>query len=311
MKNFNFKKTMDNLNLVNSYENVTVNVELITPLLAKSYLTKNFEHNRNVKSEHLKALTLEMKMNRFYLSNDAITFEQNGKLTNGQHRLNAVVESDTSQPFLVARNMVSTSKSIIDVGKRRNMADRIQVGGIEISLRECSSVRHAMATNILSSLGTNQYARTYHDNIVAHQYKKHTQFFDEIKKHNFSNTKAFWIGAALKIYAEMLYNNKQYAHGMSPLNRSLHFIYILHLGASDIAPVTKEYDFAATCLKNKALTRKSDEGKYWDDPHSWACTITAAYNFMIGKGTSKIHSAKKDPFSDFKSLPSTNRYVYK
>jgi len=298
---------MSKFNLQNLYRDVNVSLEFISPDEARNYLLHNFANNRPLKTEHLKDLTREMKMSRFFLSSDAITFESDGQLTNGQHRLSAVVESGTIQPFIVIKNMLPECKSIIDVGKKRMMADRITVSGVKISTIYCSAVRHAMAVVNNRNIGTTEYARPSHDDLVASQYIKHKEFFDILTEVKLSHIRAFWMGGALKIYAEMKSKpNKIYPHGMNALDRTLHWIYIVTTGCSDVGPVQKEYDIAAIKVQQKALTRKQQDNKYWCDPEAWCLTVAAAHHFMTGTGITNLYKASKDPFTPFKRLPSTN-----
>ena len=216
--------------LANLYQGIDYCLEFVTPDKAQFYLEKNFENNRKISRNNLEELKREMKNSRFILSDSAICFDTNGILVNGQHRLLAVVQTGMTQPFLVVKNMPSKSKQIMDVGKSRCMSDRITISGVRISRRDCATIRHAMA-NIGQTTGTEQYARPCHDALVSETYLKHNQFLYLMSKvcpTNTSRVRSFFLGAALKIYAEMTYNNqsgknKKYDHLMSPKERALHW----------------------------------------------------------------------------------------
>ena len=216
------------------YEGIDYSLEFITPEKAQFYLEKNFENNRKISTNNLEELKREMKNSRFILSDSAICFDVDGTLVNGQHRLLAVVQTGMTQPFLVVKNMPSKSKQIMDVGKSRCMSDRITVSGVRISRRDCATIRHAMAT-LGQTTGTEQYARPCHDAIVAETYLKHNQFLFLMSKvcpTNTTRVRSFFLGAALKIYAEMTYNgqitrNKKYNHTMNPKERALHWLKVI------------------------------------------------------------------------------------
>ena len=301
------------------YESVDYGLELITPEQAQFYLEKNFDNNRKISRNNLEELKKEMRNNRFILSDSAICFDTDGLLVNGQHRLLAVVQTGLTQPFLVVKNMPSKSKQIMDVGKSRNMSDRITVSGTRISRKDCATIRHAMAT-LGSTTGTEQYARPCHDAIVAETYLKHNQFLylmNKVCPANTTRVRSFFLAASLKIYAEMMYNNKisrgkKYNHDMSPKERALHWLNIVTTGmASAIDGIDRDIkpcDRAAQIIFNKSC----DSGlkrAYWSSADAFALTVRAAHHFMLGMDTQYIRVPKEDPFREFIELPSTNQIL--
>lgn len=108
-------------------ENVTK--ESITPLMASAYLQKN-DKNRNVSKVIVDAYTREMKDGRWVLSNDAIAFDTDGNLINGQHRLYAVIKSGCTCDFLVVRGMPSKNFTVMDNGYTRTAAQVFKLENI-------------------------------------------------------------------------------------------------------------------------------------------------------------------------------------
>ena len=96
-----------------------VKKEIITPLIAAAYLEKN-TNNRSLRNVVINAYVKEMKEGRWVLSNDAITFDEEGRLINGQHRLTAVVRSGCTCDFFVARGMKTDSFEVMDNGYTRS-----------------------------------------------------------------------------------------------------------------------------------------------------------------------------------------------
>ena len=301
------------------YEGIDYSLEFITPEKAQFYLEKNFENNRKISRNNLEELKKEMRNSRFILSDSAICFDTDGTLVNGQHRLMAVVQTGMTQPFLVVKNMPSKSKQIMDVGKSRCMSDRITVSGVRISRRDCATIRHAMAA-LNSTTGTEQYSRPCHDAIVAETYLKHNQFLYLMGKlcpTNTTRVRSFFLGAALKIYAEMTYNgqitrNKKYNHTMNPKERALHWLNIVTTGmASPIDGVDRDIkpcDRAAQIIFTKSCD-SSIKRSYWNSAEAYALVVRAAHNFMIGLDTQYLKVPKDDPFRDFIELPSTNKIM--
>ena len=305
-------KTID---LASQYQDVKVDIEYITPEKAQAYLSLNFKNNRKVVQNNIIELEREMKAGRFTLSDSAICFNTENVLVNGQHRLIAVLKTGLTQPFVVLKNLPDKSKLIMDVGKSRVMHDRITVSGINISRKDCSIIRHAMA-KVNNSKGTEQFARPYHDAIVARNYVKHDQFLNYVSKLSCSKTKNIFVAAALKIYAEMIYNNqsgkRKLNHNMTPRERSIHFLNIVASGlASPINGIDKDIrptDRAAQLLFNRTCD-SSLKSSYWNSPDAWAYTLRAAHHFMCGNDTTYIKQVLDDPFKPFVDLPSTNEIM--
>lgn len=96
-------------------------VELITPEIAESYLTRN-KVNRKLKPNAIKNYARDMKNGKWQLNPDGISFYEDGTLANGQNRLNAVIASRTPTKFYVTRN-VPLDAFIFDRGVSRSTVD--------------------------------------------------------------------------------------------------------------------------------------------------------------------------------------------
>jgi hypothetical protein len=98
--------------------------ENITPSIAAKYLSKNAS-NRPLQKQWVRELSKRMSDGDWKLSAEPIIFDTDGNLANGQHRLNAVIESGTSQTLMVVRGQPVESFFILDQGKKRSMADAV------------------------------------------------------------------------------------------------------------------------------------------------------------------------------------------
>jgi hypothetical protein len=99
-------------------------VMLIGPELAERFLASS-PGNRKERSLHVKRLAESMKNGEWTLSSDAVAFDENNRLLNGHHRLNAVVVSGVSCPFWVVFGIRRKDETIIDGGVTRTPADHI------------------------------------------------------------------------------------------------------------------------------------------------------------------------------------------
>lgn len=296
-----------------SNNTLDVSFELITPETAEFYLSKNFSNNRDLSPTNVAKHVKSMQNNAWMVSTDCIGFDVLGRLINGQHRLTALIESKTTQPFIVARNLPIQSAQVLDLGKKRMMHERLTIAGTSMSLPVCSAVRNAMTTYTDNSIGTVKYTDQHDDDYVFNVYKKHSQFFDLLEEKNLIKP-SFFAAVAAKIYAEMVYDNykrrisdntSRYEHGMSPKDRALHFLYLALYGVSEQYQTNSAYDTAAIRLKELRDTRKA-QNKHWVTINEFRLSVSAGFAFMQGKPLRAIRPAQKDPFRSFVNLPTTN-----
>lgn len=109
-------------------------VRQITPEVAKSYLERNYKSQRPVRPHHVQFLAAEMTKGSF--TTNSIVFAENGNgegvMVNGQHTLEAILLSETSQVLPVMNYYVDGSDELaslyatIDVGLKRNDSDTLR-----------------------------------------------------------------------------------------------------------------------------------------------------------------------------------------
>ena len=96
---------------------LTVEVEEITPVRASEYLSNN-AHHRKVKQKKIDSYVKDLKEGTWQLNGKTITFDANGRLLGGQHRLHAVVQSGTPLTTLVVRGL---DPEIIETNPENNV----------------------------------------------------------------------------------------------------------------------------------------------------------------------------------------------
>lgn len=107
---------------------VSVQIEKVTPEEASEYLEQN-ERNRPLSEGNVKRFAELMGEGRWFLTQDAIAFDYDGYLINGQNRLHAVIECGSPQYFLVMRGLHPESFQVMDYGKKRSASDALAVRG--------------------------------------------------------------------------------------------------------------------------------------------------------------------------------------
>lgn len=114
------------LNEEKNMKSVTCVMETVTPEMALEWLTSEINsNNRRLRSTVVSKYARDLANNNWVFNGDTIKFDRNGKLLDGQHRLNAVIEINKPVQFLVVRNLDPAAYVAIDTGARRSAGDMI------------------------------------------------------------------------------------------------------------------------------------------------------------------------------------------
>lgn len=107
---------------------IHVTVENITPEQAKDYL-KTQQLNRNPNKLRISEYADRMQKNQWVIS-QPITFDSDGCLIDGQHRLLAIVKFGFPVTFSVMRGLPKSSASVFDIGQKRTVAQVARIQGV-------------------------------------------------------------------------------------------------------------------------------------------------------------------------------------
>ncbi len=102
----------------------------ITPKVAMDMLKRNVS-NRKLSKAHANFLAKEMMIGNWTFDGQPIRFSEAGGLLDGQHRLTAIVESDSTQKFLVVTGINSEAFAVMDTGKNRSGGDVFSINGVK------------------------------------------------------------------------------------------------------------------------------------------------------------------------------------
>ncbi len=141
---------------------ITITQELVTPSIARQWLDRNAEHNRNRKPNVIERYARDMKQGRWHDTGDPIRFDANGVLIDGQQRLNAVRESGASVLMTVARGLDPEAMIVIDTGTPRTFADTLKIEHSQNGSQVGSIVRRVLtwkAGNFMGKGGNIQPTR--------------------------------------------------------------------------------------------------------------------------------------------------------
>lgn len=154
-------------------EEITVAVEVITPVIAKKMLEGNTD-NRKLRKFRVEQYADAIKRGMWDIQNDAITIAKSGRLLNGQHRLTAIVEADTAVQCLVLRGVDESTYSSIDAGLSRNLNDALlQAAGQGVNVSHISPIAKMMVAFDcgLNIYDTNAMALVQRQDVVDYYHK--------------------------------------------------------------------------------------------------------------------------------------------
>lgn len=100
----------------------------ITPELAAEMLSRN-THNRNIRERTVKTYAADMATGVWRENGETVKVAIDGTILDGQHRLLAIVESNTKQRMMVVRDLPPEAQETIDTGVKRIFADVLRLRG--------------------------------------------------------------------------------------------------------------------------------------------------------------------------------------
>jgi len=110
-------------NLLISGAHLTTEWEFISPELAREYQVLGIEKERKLRPNRVEALRADMESGRFFPIHVGIAFDTYGRRLDGQHRLQAIIESGCGQWMQVTRGIPVAWREVMDSGLMRSLPD--------------------------------------------------------------------------------------------------------------------------------------------------------------------------------------------
>lgn len=107
-----------------------ISIEMITPDMAQAWLERGGS-NRKPSERAILKLVHAIQTGEWDLTGETIKLDKDGRVRDGQHRLNAIIRSGMSIPCIVVRGVKESAFDKIDTGKSRSMADVLSIHGHE------------------------------------------------------------------------------------------------------------------------------------------------------------------------------------
>lgn len=146
-------------------DDLEVKVVEVGPELAEEWLKRN-RRNRRIRPERVTRYAQQMKDGEWTVSPDAIAFDYRGKLINGQHRLEAIIEAETTAQFILAIGLEPDAFKISDVGVKRTGGDILRIEGFK-NPEELAAATRLMVLWSQDRLDeANKYENVYNDALV-------------------------------------------------------------------------------------------------------------------------------------------------
>lgn len=96
--------------------------QTVTPEMAKGYLLKNTD-NRNKRGWWVSGLANMIKRGEWIPTHQGVAFSQSGKLLDGQHRLEAIIEANVPVQMMVTTGVRDDAYKVLDNGIKRTLSD--------------------------------------------------------------------------------------------------------------------------------------------------------------------------------------------
>jgi hypothetical protein len=118
---------------------ITISQETIGPELAAKYLAMN-SHNRILNDSRVALLARDIANGNWVFNGESIKFGDDG-LIDGQHRLQAIVESGKPIETVVVRGLSASAQETVDRGAKRTVSDILKINGEKYTAVLAAAIR--------------------------------------------------------------------------------------------------------------------------------------------------------------------------
>jgi hypothetical protein len=199
----------------------------VTPNMAQGWLNNSEIKNRRILLSRVYYYADQMARGQWKLTGQGISFDDDNNIIDGQHRLMAVVKSDTTVPFLIISGVNKNTFAAYDDGKTRGGADALYLSG---DIKNSSQVAAGIAAylqykySLRMTGGSSIMARASKQDIID-EYEKTPELHQEINNMSSSCYKKMRMFPRSKLSAIILYLIKQRHHSIETVRN---FFYEVH-----------------------------------------------------------------------------------
>ena len=240
---------------------------IVTPEMARMFLSKS-RKNRPIRQPVVDKYADKMRRKMWRFTGDAIRFDWDGNLIDGQHRLHACVSANVAFETLIVRGLDPEVMDVIDTGNKRAIGAILHIKGYASSHYVAATSRWLMA---IKNGGVSKQ-RAYDSLDILMIAERHPLIIESINK----SAGAFGCGR-LSLVTALHYV------GVNLLNKEKEADSFLKVFTSPSAP-TYEGDPAVIWREHCLRARKA--GATLDGDVAYPNLLTAFNLHMIGKKTS-------------------------
>ena len=255
---------------------ITTPTERITPKKATQMLNANGT-NRPMRPGVAEQYASDMREGRWTQCCDPIVIYENGDIASGQHRLWAVVESDTVQDFIVVRNLDRASGMNLDTGLKRSAIDGLRISGEDPTV---TSTMLAAARAIAE--GTAQKGRL--SNAARLTYLR--RFHEAAEWVNSKAPRARYVGSNA-LHGAI---GRAYLHELDK-DRLARFCTLMRTGFMDV-----ESDSAAIALRNYLLAKQGEAATTANWRDTFLKSQHSIWLFMRGRAQHVVKGIKDEDY---------------
>jgi hypothetical protein len=119
---------------------ITVYLAEITPEVAKQWLQRK-NLNRSIKLAQLNRIKRAIETSRWEINGETIIFDHEGRLLEGQHRLQAIVDTDKTVWTLLVRGINRERFKTMGQGSKRSAGDILGIQGVKNATNIAAALR--------------------------------------------------------------------------------------------------------------------------------------------------------------------------
>jgi hypothetical protein len=152
----------------------------ITPSLAQRMLDERNLRNRKINKISVNLINKEMSKGAWKFNGDSIRFDSEGILSDGQHRLMGIVESNTSQQCIVTTGLDEDTFETIDIGFKRSTSDILSINHVPNPTTTAMMVKFTYAFRNGKYSANRNTVRNLNNQEVVPYYKGLTKYQDSV-----------------------------------------------------------------------------------------------------------------------------------
>lgn len=255
----------------------------VTPEMAAKWLERN-TRNRGLRSDVVMRYATDMREGRWKITGDAIAFDHNGAIVNGQHRLWAVLESGMTIPMLVMFDLDPDVVFVLDDHLKRKLIDIVHITkpGVSISTSHVGAAK-TMMVNVWTADRSGVLSRTSRQKQMDFL-ARHTPAIDFAVRECFHSTKmrSITIAAVFAVIARAYYTQDR--------DRLKEFGQVLFSG------ITNSHDDDAAIVLRNWLMRLDTQGVRARSDAIYRKVERALQLFLAGERVRNLIEAKEEIF---------------